>query len=289
MRFSDGENDLDITAVTDGAEVAKLYNGTMGSYATYMTSGFQTVSREEDSQLGFISATMKQRALTREEFEKVALAYAETVGYIEQKGKVIYVNQDDDKQGFIKKYQGRPDTAKVAEAKDAPNNRQWNLSISEEEIVVIAKKEPDAFKRVRIIHDWVANLFYYDLDLLELMKTKTYGQAYVTLAGITQRMRGVCFEYAILFWHLMDAAGIDTYLIRDHSPVIPDFYHAYNMVVINGTGYIVDTTWDSDNNKYQNGKVISSGGMSSRRYCMPGITESYEYRVPGSQAQAKVR
>jgi hypothetical protein len=288
MRFSDGENDLDITAVTGGAEVAKLYNGTMGSYATYMTSGFQTVSREEDSQLGFISATMKQRILTREEFEKVALAYAETVGYIKQKGKVIDIKQEDDRQGFIQKYQGRPDIAKVAEEKDAPYNYQWNLSISQEEIVVIAKKEPDAFKRVRIIHDWVANQFYYDLDLLE--RINTYKQADVTLAGITQRMRGVCFEYAILFWNLTDAAGIDTYLILDSPPLILDFpfNHAYNMVVINGTGYIVDTTWDS-NNKYQNGRVISSGGMDSRHYYMPGITESYELRVDQSQMQAKVQ
>jgi hypothetical protein len=281
MRFSDGENDLDITAVTGGAEIAKLYNGTTGNYATYMTSGFQTVSRVEDSQLGFISATLKQRILSQEEFEKVALAYAETVGYIKQKGKAITFNQDDDRQGFIQKYQGRPDTAEVAEAKDAPNNYQWNLSISDEEIVVIAKKEPDAFKRVRIIHDWVANRFYYDYDLLKSMAT--YGQAYFTLAQITQRMRGVCFEYAILFWNLMDAAGIDTYLIQDYP-----LEHAYNMVVINGTGYIVDTTWDSGN-EYQNGQVTNSGGMSSRRYCMPGITESYEYRVAQSQAQAKVQ
>jgi hypothetical protein len=281
MRFSDGENDLDITAVTGGAEIAKLYNGTTGNYATYMTSGFQTVSREEDSQLGFISATMKQRALTYEEFEKVALAYAETVSYIEQKGKVISFNQDDDRQGFIQKYQGRPDTAKVAEAIDAPYGLQWNKSISKEEIVVIAKKEPDAFKRVRIIHDWVANLFYYDWDLLKLMDT--YGQANFTLDGITKTMRGVCFEYAILFWNLMDAAGIDTYLIKDYP-----LKHAYNMVVINGTGYIVDTTWDS-NNHYQNGQHISSGGMFRRLYCMPGITESYEYREAGSQAQAKVQ
>jgi transglutaminase/protease-like cytokinesis protein 3 len=51
----------------------------------------------------------------------------------------------------------------------------------------------------------------------------------------------------------MDSAGVETYLICDYSE--PGIGHAYNMVVINNTGYIIDTTWDSGN-KYQFGEII---------------------------------
>jgi hypothetical protein len=78
MGFSDGENGLDIITVTDSAEIKKIYNGTTGNYATYLTSGSQTASSEEAKQLGFATARLAERikyaSLTREEFEKGALA-----------------------------------------------------------------------------------------------------------------------------------------------------------------------------------------------------------------------
>jgi hypothetical protein len=276
MGFSDGEKGFEINTVTDPAEIEKIYYGTRGNYATYLTSGSQTASSEDAQQLGFSTARLHERIeyarLTREEFEKIELAYAETVRYIEEKGKRISVDEAT-RQDFMQTFQGRPNAAQVTAAKHAEHNYQRNLSTSEQEIVVIAKNEPDAFKKVRIIHDWVADLFYYDMDLLRWMDKN--GQAHFTLAEITQRMRGVCFEYGILFWNLMDAVGIDTYLICDYSE--PGIGHAYNMVVIDGTGYIVDTTWDSGN-QWKNGKVTSSGGMSGRLYCMPDIAKSYELR-----------
>jgi transglutaminase/protease-like cytokinesis protein 3 len=111
------------------------------------------------------------------------------------------------------------------------------------------------------------------MDLLEQVKKN--GQAYLTLEQITQIRRGICFEFAILFWNLMDAVGIETYLISDYSK--PGTGHAYNMVVINRTGYVVDTTWDSGN-KYENGRLIQSEGMNSKAFFMPSISGSYTRR-----------
>jgi transglutaminase/protease-like cytokinesis protein 3 len=75
-----------------------------------------------------------------------------------------------------------------------------------------------------------------------------------------------------LFWFLLDAAGIDTYLICDYING-----HAYNMAVINGTGYIIDTTWDSGN-WYQFGKITQFKRMINKDYFMPDISQSYRLR-----------
>jgi hypothetical protein len=88
-------------------------------------------------------------------------------------------------------------------------------------------------------------------------------------------VRGVCFEYAILSWFLMDAVGIETYLVSEVIDITSA--HAYNMVAINGTGYIIDTTWDSGN-KYERGKITKSSMTERKDYFMRDITQSYALR-----------
>jgi transglutaminase/protease-like cytokinesis protein 3 len=146
-----------------------------------------------------------------------------------------------------------------------------STTVSAEEIVKRAKNEPDEFRKVRLIHDWVADIFAYDaVYLRRLLNGGT--NAEFTLQEILRRQQGVCLEYAVLFWFLADASGLDVYLISDYSK--PGIGHAYNMVIINGTGYVVDTTWDSgtldrnDNFRRQFGKD----------YFMSGVSQSYRRR-----------
>jgi transglutaminase/protease-like cytokinesis protein 3 len=49
------------------------------------------------------------------------------------------------------------------------------------------------------------------------------------------------------------------------------------MVIINGTGYIIDTTWDSGN-LYENGRITQFDRMISKDYFMPGVSQSYRLR-----------
>jgi transglutaminase/protease-like cytokinesis protein 3 len=123
--------------------------------------------------------------------------------------------------------------------------------------------------------DWVADVFAYDYDLLWWMDNVSGKNAEFTLRAMINRQRGVCFEYAILFWFLLDAVGLDVYLVSDHSQ--PGIGHAYNMVIINGTGYIIDTTWDSGN-WYKNGRITRFDRMNSKDYFMPGVSQSYRLR-----------
>jgi hypothetical protein len=212
--------------------------------------------------------------ITPEELKKVELAYAETARDIERRGKRLSVGLGE-RNAFIQKYQGAPDTNAVLAAKNTKLEWYNIRKTSQEDIVALAKKEPNDFLKVRMIHDWVADVFAYDYDLLWWMDNVSGRNAEFTLGKIVERQRGVCFEYAILFWFLLDAAGIDTYLICDFSQ--PGIGHAYNMVIINGTGYIIDTTWDSGN-KYEFGEIKEFKKMISKNYFMPDISQSYRLR-----------
>jgi hypothetical protein len=135
--------------------------------------------------------------ITPEELRKVELAYAETVRDIERRGKRLDVS---DRNAFIRQYQGDPETESVSAAKYEKFEWYDIRTTSQEEIVAIARNEPNAFRKVRLIHDWVSDIFAYDYDLLLWMETVSGKNEEFTLAKIVERQRGVCFEYAILFW-----------------------------------------------------------------------------------------
>jgi hypothetical protein len=224
--------------------------------------------------------------ITPEELEQVELAYAETVRDIEQRGRRLRINTRSERAEFIQQWQGRPDTAQADAARQEafpyyitgympPNTEKTMTLASETDIVAMARREPNDFRKVRLIHDWVADIFAYDYDLLWWMNNVSGRNAIFTLGELVKRERGVCFEYAILFWFLMDASGIETYLISE--VIDPENAHAYNMVVINGTGYIIDTTWDSGN-QYINGAITQWKMMYTKKYFMPSIAQSYQLR-----------
>jgi hypothetical protein len=218
---------------------------------------------------------MKHPTLTPEEFQKVEIAYEPAVKELNRQGKHLNIYNMNDRALFIQVCQGNPDTAAVNRAKNAKLQYYSSRETSAEDIVNLAEKETDPFLKARIIHDWVSDIFAYDLDLLSWMDNVSGQNAQFTLGAIINRERGVCYEYAILYCYLMNAAGVDTYLISDLSA--PKIGHAYNMVVINDTGYIIDTTWDSGN-RYGNNKIIEFKRTVSKKFFMPGISQSYKLR-----------
>jgi transglutaminase/protease-like cytokinesis protein 3 len=213
--------------------------------------------------------------ITPEELGRVELAYAETVRDIERRGGRLYIRTMAERAAFIQRYQGQPDTASVGMAREEMLEYYNSTVTPETDIVVMAKREPNVFRKVRLIHDWVADIFAYDYDLLWWMDNVSRRNAEYTLEKIVELECGVCLEYAILFYYLMDASGIETYLISDHSK--PGVGHAYNMVVINGTGYIVDITWDFGN-WYKNGAITRWDMTFKKEYFMASISQSYQLR-----------
>ncbi|GHU45451.1 hypothetical protein FACS1894190_17580 [Spirochaetia bacterium] len=212
--------------------------------------------------------------ITPEELKKVELLYQSTVRDIERQGRRLTIYSYSERNTFIQKYQGYPDVNSVNNVKYTSLPYYYYNKTSEKEIVAMAKKEPNEFMKVRMIHDWVADIFAYDHDYLEWMAYSNRNREY-TLGQIIERERGVCLEYAILFHNLATAAGIDTYMISDHSA--PNIGHAYNMVIVDGTGYIIDTTWDSGNQVMYN-RYTANKKMFKKDYFMPSIPQSYKLR-----------
>jgi hypothetical protein len=219
--------------------------------------------------------SIENPTITPEELEIIELAYAETVRDIENRGRRLRINNRQERATFIQRWQGNPDTAQVEAVREELIVYYHSSDTSETDIVAMARNEPNDFRKVRMIHDWVADVFAYDYDLLWWMRNISGQNAIFTLGELVERERGVCFEYAILFWFLMDASGVETYLVSE--VIDPTSAHAYNMVMINGTGYIIDTTWDSGN-KYERGRITLSFMTQRKDYFMPDITQSYVLR-----------
>ena len=277
--WDDGKNEEIVFAWKVGAGTA-LTLGPVVLSAVYSYNGHTdpTLFLGAGFRLNMTEATptpTPHPTITPEELHRVELAYADTVQAIGRRGKRLYINNMSERSAFIQRWQGRPNTAEVNEARNTKLPYYSIYETSQEKIVALAKKEPNQFLKVRMIHDWVADIFSYDYDLLWWMDNVSGRNEEFTLRAIVSRQRGVCFEYAILFWFLLDAAGLDVYLISDHSA--PNIGHAYNMVVIDGTGYIIDTSWDSGN-QYVNGRITRFKRTESKDYFMPSVSQSYRLR-----------
>jgi transglutaminase/protease-like cytokinesis protein 3 len=215
--------------------------------------------------------------ITSEELRAVEFIYTANISDIENYGKRIYIRNSSERTDFIRRYQGNPDIESVRAVRGMISiRRPYDIEIEPPEyIVAFARSERNNnFLKVKILHDWVADIFFYNYDYLEWMLNKREPNPKLSLGEILELKRGVCLEYAILFWMLADAAGLETYLILDHSK--SRIGHAYNMVIIDNTGYIVDTTWDS-RNEYRSGRSTPHT-ISKDDYFMPSISQSYRLR-----------
>jgi hypothetical protein len=217
---------------------------------------------------------IRKPVITSEELTQLELAYAYNKTYrdIEAQGRRLSISSMYERNLFIQKYQGRPNDSQVASAINWKLESFKSSTVSAGEIVERVKNEPNEFRKVRLLHDWVTDVFAYEYQLLWLMDNVSGRNAEFTLQQIIDRERGVCLEYAVLFWFLADTVGMDAYLIADYSE--PGIGHAYNMVVINETGYIIDTTWDSGYLDRSNNFRRDFG----IKYFMPSISKSYMLR-----------
>jgi hypothetical protein len=111
----------------------------------------------------------------------------------------------------------------------------------------LVKNEPDDFKKVKIIHDWIIDNINYDVE--------AYGKGIIrnrTYTEVVKNRLAVCEGYAELFKAMCTLAGFEavtvTGAVKDESTVA--FYdyilgHVWNAVKIHGIWYLADITWDS--------------------------------------------
>lgn len=108
----------------------------------------------------------------------------------------------------------------------------------------------DVLFKIKIIHDWVADNIYYDLDTFH----KGPKNADVSYQEVLKTKKTICAGYANLYEKMCEYAGIEILKIsgiaKGLDPLGP---HAWNAIKLNGKWYIIDTTWSSKN-VYERGK-----------------------------------
>ena len=134
----------------------------------------------------------------------------------------------------------------------------------------ITSAATDDYEKAKLLHDWVAENIYYDLDAF-------YSENYDGLdaVNVLHTKKGVCEGYANLYAALVRslgipcrkqsgyALGIDTNKKWDIQAINrTETNHAWNEVYVNNKWIIVDATWDSTN-KYQNGNYESGNRITN--------------------------
>lgn len=122
-------------------------------------------------------------------------------------------------------------------------------------------------ERVRAIYSWITNNVAYSYDARSTMSI-TYSSEKERLAKLRQYQertaritlrskKAVCHGYSMLFKELCDQMGITNKIVRGFgksfvSDIASEFEsnHAWNMVTIDDTDYLLDTTWGAG---YMNG------------------------------------
>jgi transglutaminase-like putative cysteine protease len=107
----------------------------------------------------------------------------------------------------------------------------------------IASQEPDGFRRVKALHDWVVTRLEYDVD-----STKPGRRKPQDAETVFRTRRGVCEGYARLLVAL-GALTKDPIVfvpgdVREESGAMAPVGHAWNAAFVEGAWYLIDATWD---------------------------------------------
>lgn len=115
------------------------------------------------------------------------------------------------------------------------NQRVFNAAFSAVDQVILDGMSEE--QKVRAIHDY---LIYHANYAGENSKSETwvYGAEGVLLHG-----EGVCQSYAIAFYMMAKAAGLDCHYVVGYCSSLFDA-HAWNRVKVDGVWYYIDCTWD---------------------------------------------
>ena len=122
------------------------------------------------------------------------------------------------------------------------NTITYYADASKEQIVdtdipsVLASLQLDGcsdYEKIKKIHDYVSTTVAYSTDSSNNDRFTAY--------GALENKAAVCQGYSVLFYRLCLEAGIDTRMISGTGNGIP---HSWNIVLLDGLYYNVDTTWD---------------------------------------------
>jgi transglutaminase/protease-like cytokinesis protein 3 len=115
------------------------------------------------------------------------------------------------------------------------------------------------YKKVKLIHDYVANYANYNLG----------GTGFSAYAALIQK-KAVCQGYSLAVYKLLTEAGIPCRIITGQGN---GGSHAWNIVLLNGKWYNLDVTWDDP----------IGASKISYDYFLKGTKEFYKDHVPDAE------
>ena len=117
----------------------------------------------------------------------------------------------------------------------------------------LAEQEDDAFLRLKLLHDYVADRIAYDVPALRAPRIPPQSAEKALREG-----KAVCSGYALLLEALGKAAGVEiVYVVgdsRDMDGNVGGAGHAWNAAKVGDQWYLVDATWDAG---YVNGDTFT--------------------------------
>ena len=127
-------------------------------------------------------------------------------------------------------------------------NIKWNYDMEPIKKVegIIAKtlhtgNESFEYSCVYDIYKYIIKNINYDYD-----KINYCGKDYIpNIEQIYTDGSGICYDYASLFAAMLRSIGIPTKLVKGYADYMPNTYHAWNEVFVDGEWITIDVTYDA--------------------------------------------
>lgn len=99
----------------------------------------------------------------------------------------------------------------------------------------IIKPEMTEAEKIRTVHNWIVCNTTYDIDYYNR------DDSFNHVSNLLNNKTGVCQGYSVTFYIFMKQMGIPCTLIMGNADNVS---HAWNAVILDGSWYYVDVTWD---------------------------------------------
>lgn len=96
-------------------------------------------------------------------------------------------------------------------------------------------------EKVNAIYNYITKNISYDRKKVNTLTTFYLPNIDSTLKD----GQGICYDYSSLFASMLRSVGVSTKMVKGYTSELPNEYHAWNEVNIDGQWKVIDTTFDA--------------------------------------------
>ncbi|MHB8127579.1 MAG: transglutaminase domain-containing protein [Mobilitalea sp.] len=135
---------------------------------------------------------------------------------------------------------------------------------------LIIKEDMNKVEKIKAVHDYIVRNTKYDQTRQEDLPESSFA-----IEGVLYNREAVCQGYAYTFQLFMDLLDITSNVVVGSS-VASGIGHAWNMVYLGETWYMVDTTWDDP--VMEDAKAYPDGIIRYNYFLMPDSVLSIDHK-----------